>query len=893
MIKCVRGRKQRKVLFFWCHKRSVFVPSERDVAKLSAKSLGNYAFDILRISNENKAMYEMFKKRINSEIGSFDAKDCYRVLKSLEINNKLNEEEDMTCKYSIKEICDISFLCSKLNLVYIPLYASLSISFLNKINLATPENLSILSLSFCKVQIRDVNLFNRIAIATLNLLYMFDVENLVNVLISLAFLDIKKDMLLYSSVDIFVKNQNKLNGDQLVKIAHVYSKFDFVNKDINSILVGRIPAFVPHLNNVQLAELTISLNRLGVHSYVTDKFVTNVNLSHLAFPIAIKVIKILSSVNRAHSVNHVLSVNSAHSVNRIHRVNCVNHVNVEFKYDQILSCVQNFLLIHGRGNHLNGKVNFDILHDSEKSPHLASDSRSDSKSDSKDDGRNVLLTDVVSNQMAEQGTEGGKPPADEEWGEPFRLGHLTSEYSPIHDVQSRSQFYLPVLERTLNKPNSCGSEMKNHVFSEEELTQHYLWYNLKQKINPNSVCHLNVDLFECLVNFLLQNCVSGYEEKLKYFLNCISREIILSKEYLNFNCLIKIFSALFKTPIIWNLSLLNWSSINSGKGRKKCLFYINEDTDFYEQLVERYFCIFHSSENADNHSLVLCFIMNLLNAEVKNAHSSSIQKCLEHYALVRRKGKDVQVGYPIEDQSVYTFVEYFYKGITLWGESRHLFDTAAEEEADPPEENSPLVYTFPYAMRDSVPNKILTLELFGIVQNFTKNVKMHFKEGAYTISLFEFDNYVVYLFLEPLDFFYSPGQGTELDFLNSVSVRNELREEAHESAGSSDVRNAGEVGTHSLGLPKTQEKSSTPQGQNAQTEKKQLLLICGMSYNPYEIFQNNNYFVKSETLVKINYLLIKGYSIIAIPFYSWRCMSYEEKVGSISALRQSILDGQG
>ncbi|ANQ07942.1 Uncharacterized protein PCOAH_00022880 [Plasmodium coatneyi] len=858
MIKCVRGRSERRGLFFWCHKRSVFVPSERDVAKLSAKSLGNYAFDILRISNENKAMYEMFKKRINGEIGSFDAKDCYRVLKSLEINNKLNEEEDMvknvlhqisvqTCKYSMKEICDISFLCSKLNLVYIPLYASLSISFLNKINLATPENLSILSLSFCKVQIRDVNLFNRIAIATLNLLHMFDVENLINVLISLAYLDIKKDMLLYSSVEIFVKNQNKLNGDQLVKIAHVYSKFDFVNKDINSLLVERIPAFVLQLNNVQLAEFAISLNRLGVHSHITDKFVTNVNLSHLAFPVAIKVIRILSSVN------------------------CVNHVNIEFKYDQILSCVQNFLFIHGRENHLNGKVNFGTLHGCEKSPHLSRDNGNDDKND--------FLTDLVSNRMAEHSTQGGNPPVDDEWGESFRLGHLTSEYSPIHDMQGSSQFYFPVLERTLNKTNSCGSEIKSRVFSEEEITQHYLRYNLKQKINPNSVCHLNVDLFECLVNLLLQNCVSEYEDKLKYFLNCISREIILSKEYLNFNCLVKIFSSLFKTPIIWNLSLLNWSSVNSAKGRKKCLFYINEDTNFYEQLLQRYFSIFHSSENADNHSLVLCFILNMLNAEVKHVHRSSIQKCLEHYAMIRRKGKDQQVGYPMEDQSVYNFVEYFYKGISPWGKSRHRFDATAEEEAAPQEENSPLVYTFPYAMKDRVPNKILTLELFGIVQNFTKNVKMYFKEDVYTISLFEFDNYVAYLFLEPQDFFYSPGQGTELDFLRGVSLRNELKEEVYKSAESSDVRNAGEVGT--------------AQGRDAKTEKKQLLLICDMSYNPYEIFQNNNYFVKSETLVKINYLLIKGYSIIAIPFYSWRCMSYEEKLGSIGALRQNVLDGQG
>ncbi|KJP87809.1 hypothetical protein AK88_02565 [Plasmodium fragile] len=857
MIKCVRDRKQRRVLFSWCHKRSVFVPSERDVAKLSAKSLGNYAFDILRISNENKAMYEMFKKRINDEIGSFDAKDCYRVLKSLEINNKLNEEEDMvknvlhqisvqTCKYSVKEICDISFLCSKLNLVYIPLYASLSLSFLNKINLATPEHLSILSLSFCKVQIRDVNLFNRIATATLNLLHMFDVESLINVLISLAYLDIKKDMLLYSSVEIFVKNQNKLNGDQLVKIAHVYSKFDFVNKDINSLLVEKFPAFLPYLNNVQLAEFTISLNRLGVHSHVTDKFVTNVNLSHLALPVAIKVIKILSSVK------------------------CVNHVNIEFKYDQILSCVQNFLCIHGRENHLNGKVNFDILNDCEKYPHLAIYSTSDGTNE----GTNVLLTNVVSNKMVEQTADGGNTSI-----EPFRLGHLTSEYNPIHDVQSSSQFYFPVFERILNKPNSCASEMKSGVFSEEELTQHYLRYNWKQKINPNAVCHLNVDLFECLVNFLLQNCVSEYEDKFKYFLNCISREIILSKQYLNFNCLIKIFSALFKTPIIWNLSLLNLSSLNSAKGRQKCLFYINEDTDFYEQLVQRYFGIFHSSENADNHSLVLCFIVNLLNTEVKNVHRWSIEKCLEHYALIRSQGKDEQVGYPIEDQSVYIFVEYFHKGITLWGESRHRFDAAEEEEGTSPEDNSPLVYTFPYAMQDRVPNKILTLELFGIVQNFTKNLKVNFKEGAYTISLFEFDNYVAYLFLEPQDFFYSPGQGVELDFLRGVSVRNELREEEHESASSCDMENAREVGTNADG--------------NVQTEKKQLLLICDMSYDPYEIFQNNNYFVKSETLVKINYLLIKGYSIIAIPFYSWRCMSYEEKLGSISALRQKVLDGQG
>ncbi|GAW80487.1 hypothetical protein, conserved [Plasmodium gonderi] len=859
MTKCGMRRKERNVFFFWYHKRSVFVPSQKDVAKLSSKSLGNYAFDILRLSNENKGIYEVFKKRVKNEINSFDAKDCYRILKSLEINNKLNEEEDMiknilhqisvqTCKYSIKEICDISFLCAKLNLIYIPLYASLSISFLNKINLATPQNLSILCLSFCKVQIKDVNLFNRITIATMNILHMFDVENLLNVLISFAYLDMKKDMLLHSSIDIFVKNQNKLNAEQVIKIAHVYSKFGFVNKDINSILEDKLPSLIPHLGNVQLADLIISLKKLGIHSHTINNFFTKVNLPQLTFSVAIKVINILSSIN---------------------------NINIEFMYDQILFCVKNFLRTHGKKSYLNGKVSDNFLQNLKKSYHI------------KNNSTNILKTESSSKTFVKKDNEDvNVPPIKDEWGKQILLNRFVGEYNPFEDTKNSSElFHGQFLDNNLEEAHLCGNEIENANFSEEELNNYYMQHNFKKKLTPNFVCYLSVDIFEGLVNLLLQNCVNEYEKMLKKILNCISKEIIFLKEYINFNSLITIFLSLRKMPIIWNLSLLNMSILNSRKVKENCIFYIDQDNDFYEQLVKRYFSIFHTSENVDNHSLILCFIINLVNDEMKQKYGNLFKKSLQHYALIRTRCKNQQIGYPIEDQSVYNFVEYCYKSITLWERNRIYFgedaDIATTEVDVMTEKDSHAPYTYPYDMRNTESNRILTLELFGIVYNFTKNLKISFKDDIYTISLLEYDNYIAYMFLEPSDFFYSSTQASELDSVMSQFMNTKLRGEVNAQRETIDGH---------IKLDETSTEQEKLKMRNIQQgEKNKLLLICDMLYNPYEIFYNDNYFIKSEVLIKINYFLIKGYYIIAIPFYSWRCMTYEDKVRSISANRKNLL----
>lgn len=213
----------KKNIFLQHHfkRKSSFVASQLDVKKLSTKHLGSFSFDILRLCEQNKELYESYKCRVMKDIDLLDGKDCYRILKSLEINNKINEEEELlkyilkrmcieSCRYSIKEICDICFVCSKLNIIYIPLFASLSIVFINKINLASPEHLTIMCLCYSKIQIKDINLFNRISVAALNILYMYDVENLINLLLSYIYLDIPVDLLLHSCIPIFIKNEKKI-----------------------------------------------------------------------------------------------------------------------------------------------------------------------------------------------------------------------------------------------------------------------------------------------------------------------------------------------------------------------------------------------------------------------------------------------------------------------------------------------------------------------------------------------------------------------------------------------------------------------------------------------------------------------------------------------------------
>ncbi|CRG94121.1 conserved Plasmodium protein, unknown function [Plasmodium gallinaceum] len=792
-------------IFFTFYKRGIFTPNQINITKLSTKCLSNYAFDILRLSRENKELYESFKNRINNEINLLDAKDCYRILKSLEITKRLDEEDLLknilkqisiqTCNYSIKEICDISFLCSKLNLIYIPLFASLSISFLNKINLATPENLSTICLSFCKIQIKDINLFNRIAVATLNILHLFDIESLINVLISFSYLDIKKDLLLYSSVDIFIKNQNKLDANQLVKVAYIYSKFNLIINDINLILQDKLPLYISSLSNIQLSELIISLNKLCINYYPINKFFTNVNLLNLKFTIAIKVINALSQLN---------------------------NINIEFKYDEIFFCINNFILIHGKNKDLNIDVyknllkNFNLTHNIKNNNNIFNrKSDINNSCELKNLDNNLSDNDLICDNLSED-----------------NLYENNLNDDKINKVCSNSI--------SLNK-----NSIKNY---------YYYYYNLKSKLKPDSVCYLSVDIFESLCNFLVKNKIVDFEEKLKLYLNYISKEIIFLKDYINFNCLIKIFSSLLKTPIIWNLSFLDFNSINSSE--ENFLFYIDGKSNFYEELLKRYLSIFNTSENPDNHSTILCSIINLYKINEKKKYNILFEKCLKHYSLINQKKKNKNSHYILEEHIIYNYTEYHYKNIHLWNLSKYDCIFGLNTKCDDINYSSDFTncdyldrYHILYSLKDTIPNKILSLELFNIIHNFTKNVKINFRDNIYYISLVECDNYIAYLFLQPEDYFYSSNEHKELKLINKVRKNKDNKN--HENS---------------------------------------IILINDILYDPYEVFYNENYFIKSEILVKINYLLIKGYNIVAIPFYTWRCMSYENKHKNIQTLRNSILN---
>ncbi|CRG99615.1 conserved Plasmodium protein, unknown function [Plasmodium relictum] len=833
MIKKIRKYN----IFFISYKRGILTLNDIDVTKLSTKCLGNYAFDILRLSKENKELYENFKNRVNSDINLLDAKDCYRILKSLEISKMLNEEDLLknilkqisvqTCSYSVKEICDICFLCSKLNLIYIPLFASLSVSFLNKINLATPENLSTICLSFCKIQIKDINLFNRIAVATLNLLHLFDIESLINVLISFSYLDIKKELLLYSSVDIFIKYQNKLDANQLVKVAYIYSKFNIINSDLNSMLQDKLPPYISSLNNIQLSELIISLNKLCINYYPINKFFTNVNLLNLKFAIAIKVINALSQLNS---------------------------INIEFKYDEILFCINNFIFIHGNIKNLNEKMHKDLLKHFNLSYNIKNINNNifKGKFDTNNshkwknlNNNNLSDNDLIYNNFSENDLIYNNLSDNDLIYNNLFDDNLNSDNLSDNNLIYNNSLYN---DSFVNKVNS------NHL-SENIIKIYYYHFNLKYKLKPDSICFLSVDIFESLCNFLVKNNIIDFEEKLKLYLNYISKEIIFLKDYINFDCLIKIFSSLLKTPIIWNWHFLDFNLINSSK--EKFLFYVDGQSNFYEELLKRYLVIFSTSDNPDNHSTIICSIVNLFKINEKKKYNILFEKCLEHYSLINQKNKNKNGSYILEQHIIYNYIDYHYKNIQLWNISKYncMFDLS--NKCDDFSNSSDFTnYNYfnrdniLYGLKNVIPNKILPLELYNIIYNFTKNIKINFRDNIFYISLLECDNYIAYLFLQPEDYFYSSNEHKEINFINKIIRKNK------------DKRN----------------------------QKNSIILISDISYNPYETFYHDNYFIKSEALIKINYLLIKGYNIVAIPFYTWRCMSYEDKHKSIHTLRENILN---
>ncbi|VTZ79879.1 uncharacterized protein PY17X_1207800 [Plasmodium yoelii] len=842
---------KNNTIFLWCFKRYFYIPNKNDIGKLSIKNLGKYSLDIIRLSKSNNDIYEIFKTRVNSEITLLDGKDCYRIIKSLEINNKLDEKEEFiknllnkisieSCKYSIKEICDICFLCSKLNLLFIPLFASLSLAFLNKINLATPENISTICLSFCKVQIKDINLFNRISVATLNILHMFDIESLINVLISFSYLNIKKEMLLYSSVNIFVKNQNNLDINHLIKIAYIYSKFSFINNDINTILQKKLPLHISELTNIQLADLIISLHKLYINTYDINKYFTDVNFLQLEFPIAIKVINILSQIK---------------------------NINIEFKYDEIILFVNNFLRTNTRRELL------------------------EVESNKQDDGDISLVEYVDKNKFCETDRHKNE---ETKIKEELFLSNVNNDDNEMYrsDVEQKlEQNDAPFLEIIKRNEYPNDYYIKNGLFNfrllneENEIYNNYSNIDLRTKLNTNSICYLCVDIFESLCNFLVKNSINDeYEKKFKFYLNYICKEIVRLKDYINFTCLIKLFSSLLKIPIIWGLPFLQLNDITLFK--ENFLFYIDKETNFYVELINRYFKIFHTSEDVDNHSVILSSMINLFKLKdsvliVKGnkiidqnegeKYTDLLEKCLNHYSSIIKKGKkynEKKNSYIMEEYIIYNFIDYNYKNVQLWNRSLDDKNGISNQDVEKYEEcnNSYNSYNedninLPYALKPTIMvNKILALELFSIVQSFTKNLKMNFKDGMYYIPLLEYDNYIAYIFLGPENYFYSSNEQKELNLINTALERNN-------NVVSNDVNN---------------------------DEKKQhdIFLINDISYNPYDIFYNEKYFAKTEILIKINYLLTKGYNIIAIPFYSWRWMNSEEKFDAINVQRNNIMNAQ-
>ncbi|SOV14635.1 conserved Plasmodium protein, unknown function [Plasmodium sp. gorilla clade G2] len=908
----------RKNIFLQHHfkRKSSFVASQIDLKKLSTKHLGSFSFDIIRLCEQNKELYESYKCRIIKDIDLLDGKDCYRILKSLEINNKINEEEELlkyilkrmcieSCRYSIKEICDICFLCSKLNIIYIPLFASLSIVFINKINLASPEHLTIMCLCYSKIQIKDVNLFNRISVAALNILYMYDIENLINLLLSYIYIDIPADLLLHSSIPIFIKNEKKLDSNSLNKLAYVYSNYKYKSHDINCLLKNKLPLYICSLNNIQLSELIISLDRLYIKHYPIYKYYTNVNLICLDFPLAIKVIHVISQLD---------------------------DISLELKYDEIFLCINNFLAIHGkniRSGEMEHKKNNDTkikknddtkikktddtkikknddmkikTYDNmkiKKNDDMKIKTYDDIKIKTYDDIKIKTYDDMVRLYYMSYGLT-------EQYKKSVKRNNIfcdnhTNEDSDLpedfhHTIKNRNNnfSYLEFnKDKVLEQYSLCSSlKIKNINNNEYDVVPHcdninnvnsmkryYFEYNMKRKLDNNSLCFLYTDIFESIYNLLINNNnnIYEYDEKLKIYMNYICKEIVYLKNNLNINCLSRIFNTIGKMPIIWNLTFLPLDLIKD----TFFIFYINEETHFYEELLESYFEIYCKCDNIEYNTIILYNIINLFLLNNNKKYYFQFEKCLEHYSKILGR-KSIEEEYMKEECIIiYNYIEYNFKNINLWSKRKHKTNDKNEninnnnviDSVDEVLSQSCSSYNLEKTI--NVNNKLLTLELYNIIEQFNKNIKINHKEEIYFIPVVEYENYIAYVFLQPEDYYYSSSEKNYLSiledkmgYLTMKSLKNNINDKnkKYSECDKEDI------------LPLDWKYNSS------------LILINNVLYNSYKTFYNDTFFIKSNALVKIYFLLIKGYNIIAIPFYIWRNMSYEEKQKQVQLMRKQIIN---
>lgn len=802
---------------YYVFRRNVFTVSNIDISKLSTKCLGRYAFDILRISKGNEELYQRFIKRVEESVDFLDAKDSYRILKSLEINNNLNEKDLIKkilrrvsvqcCIYSVKEICDICFLCSKLSFLYIPLFASLSISFINKINLAGPSDLATIALSFSKVQLKDMHLFNRIGIATVNILSVFDIESLITILTAFAYINVKNSFLLYSSIEVLVKNKIKISPNQLLKIAYVYAKFGIVHKDMCWLLNHKLPEVIFILKNIQLAELLISLKRLeiSIPHYMTSVF-ANIDLSLLKFPLAIKVMCALSSLN---------------------------DFRFEIKSDDVLKLFRSWIFTHGRNTLPLSAVELDtelmkintfetILHNE------------------------LILFEQEKTSFFKKMKQSKHPfyvDTDETFDEKTYVDVL-SDIVPLNEKKEKN--------------------------ADDDISCYYNYYwNYKSTFSEHVLCSLNTDLFESICSLLLQNNVIEYRRMLQFYLNCISRELIRLKNYIHISCLIKIFQSLEKLPIVWTLSFVAFCSENMLQ-QKEFLFFINENGTFYKELLERYFTIHNTCTDIDTHSKMLYAIITLFKTNEITSLADSLKNCFEYYTGLLQKKENIKEASQIEEEDlykiqhnhceleelvIYNHVEFYHKNIPLWKKRSnyknfvHLRSNVHFSQNIPVEDVDQIngEQLSKTALNDPIPNKIISTELFNIIKKWNKHIKMNFREGLYLVPLVEYDNYVAYMFLESWNYVYSPHSETPLNYVNE-EVTNYVQ------------------------------------------KKNGIILIRDVHFNPYETFFNEHFLIKAEIFTKINYLLITGYSVIAIPFFIWRCLSSTEKEEALYFLRRVNLN---
>ncbi|KOB88761.1 hypothetical protein PFDG_03556 [Plasmodium falciparum Dd2] len=736
----------KKNIFLQHHfkRKSSFVASQLDVKKLSTKHLGSFSFDILRLCEQNKELYESYKCRVMKDIDLLDGKDCYRILKSLEINNKINEEEELlkyilkrmcieSCRYSIKEICDICFVCSKLNIIYIPLFASLSIVFINKINLASPEHLTIMCLCYSKIQIKDINLFNRISVAALNILYMYDVENLINLLLSYIYLDIPVDLLLHSCIPIFIKNEKKLDANSLTKLAYVYSNYKYKSHDINCLLKNKLPLYISSLNNIQLSELIISLDRLHIKHDPICKYYTNVNLICLDFSLAIKVIHVLSQLK---------------------------DICLELKYDEIFLCINNFVTIHGKYIKSGEIENYKY----DEMLRLLYMSYGFSEQPKK----GVMLNNVFGDNVHMDVNY------DLNGDAPINVGnHLLINKSndnnilPINNKNNNFSYLEANTDNVLEEHSSFSSlkikELDNNEYGVSpscdnikninSLKRYYFSYNTKTKLDKSSLCYLYTDIFESIYNIFMNsnNNIYEYDEKLKIYMNDISKEIVKYKKY--------------------------------------CL---------------------------------------------------ELEKSLEHYSATLRK-KGLEEEYMNEECIIYNYIEYNFKQINLWSKRKHkgkdkngtinnnndnLFDHGEKVMW----ENCS---SYNWENTINMNNKLLTLELYNIVQKFNKNIKINHKEEIYFIPIVEYENYIAFVFLQPEDYYYSSSEKNylciieqKMGYLNINSLKNGIncKNKKDTICDEQDILQA-DI-----------------------THKPSLILINDVLYNPYKTFYNDTFFIKSNVL---------------------------------------------